>query len=496
MRRAVLMVLAGALLLAAGVGLRACVFSAPDGGGPSALAGSDAPEEVAAPTRVRKAPTKSQTKKPAVVEKTAILRIDIIPAEGLSVAWPTQVSFFGDVLRGAMVERGETSVELELPVGSSGDAHVRVPDHAVWIGRVDSMPAAGLTLEAKLVPTFGVAGVVLAQDGETPAPNCLVRTPNNSGRRTTRGGKFRITGLLAGPVRLDVQAPVLLGGPVSLEVEAGAEDVRIVLARLVRLRFRLLDAETGRGIDTTRAALAAFGPEGETLLAEDVIHEGAVAWPRARWPQSLHGGETRRYRVIADGYSPTGVLEVDSRGGETERVLEVRLVRDAATTGILVLHVTAAEGPAPTSVVVTRVAGTRREQSVDVVGGRAEVSLPIGKSQLLVGSGRGADAAYPWLPEKLSVELGAGEQRSERVTLRRGGFLRMRVTDGGVRPQRVMQGTKTLSNRFRKVAGDEPYWLCGPLPASDYRVRASNGRLTKIVSVTAGEVTPVEYGDR
>lgn len=155
-----------------------------------------------------------------------------------------------------------------------------------------------------LRPAFSVAGVVRLADG-SPVPGAVVGVERTL-FTTDGGGRFVISGLDAGKCGLNVSDPKRHAITATrVVVEAGTQDVSIVVAPGVRVVVRLTDVR-GKPVAWAQVSLHVDSPDVEDVTAEASSHGEAVF--------GLAPDVAYTIRVEREGYQPAERRDV--RAGE------------------------------------------------------------------------------------------------------------------------------------------------------------------------------------
>jgi hypothetical protein len=346
-----------------------------------------------------------------------------------------------------------------------------------------------------------IAGRVFAADGVTPVerfavtatPVGIPETPEDFERRTSgRNGRFRVDGLLPGRYRLRV-ATRLPGPDPAAEpiVEAGDEDVRVVMPRMVPVRIEIRDATTDGPVYAPMEAWLVGSDENRLLMAYATTDPSRETEHRVWLPPETAGA----VEVLADGYAPGAPQTL---GPGEERTLRFSLMPDPTYVGRAEFLVRDNRGNPLDKIDVMRGMtfppnnwfGQTHELSPE---GRITFDLRPGQHAFRIGP---RDPKTPFvrmlLEARVDVEVPRGQTVIREVNLERGGWVQLRTKRRFVEYPRVVdESGEATELRYKRGAGR----FAGPLEPGRYVLRATFPRgeaLRREFVINAGQTTVLE----
>jgi carboxypeptidase family protein len=222
---------------------------------------------------------------------------------------------------GILRMRGLPGGTYVLRVRAPGLRPVTVRDVAVRAGQTSD--AGVITLE----PGSSVAGRVVDESGAPLRGAGVGARFYQEGRRLTVGaesdgeGRFLLSGLSDGDAEIQVEArgffPKTLGA-----VRPGSQDLRVVLSRPGRIIGRAIDARGGAPIPIFSIDLAAQGEDGRVRGERWRTEETRTDFDDPEGRFEVMGLRPQRYTLVvkAQGYSPSGRVEVEARASSPESI--------------------------------------------------------------------------------------------------------------------------------------------------------------------------------
>ena len=520
--------LAFLLLLLAAVGVVGWFLTrrdvGPDPGGKvsraSPGAGDEAPPLVGQPVlrgaRDAASPPAPPTPSDAAAEPGSCrVAFDVVGPDGARLPWQRAV-FYDDrdvELAHALAPPGASSGLVDAP--GPGRLAVFALGYRPWVSGPLARPPSGTHhLVARPDPGLAVAGELFAQDGTTPVTDgtVIVRTldrihPGAAAQPIVVpgqvvSGRFRVTGLPVGPVRVDARAAQWREGlPVSVETVAGDEALRLVLGARGEIEIVLVDAVTGHAPVAGYVRIDRIDEHGvpQPWFATSKNAPVAQEEPTVLTRLFAQPGETLRFRVEAQGYAVRDEVEVSVP--ETGGLVLARVELQPAPESVcrVRLHVRFEGGAPPVSVLVMRYHGGGSIGHAYVVDtDTIPLELGPGTQHLSVGETQvPAEEGVDWVPVHLDLELVPGEVRDVDAVLRPGGWV---FLDGEAtrRPGNVrwLRGDDTREVRARPhIHGGQEGWLLGLLPPGLWTLWCGDEGMdqhTGSVEVRAGEVVHVD----
>jgi protocatechuate 3,4-dioxygenase beta subunit len=399
--------------------------------------------------------------------------LDLLPAprpggpDGTLNLGPLPAGIYSVRLQAAGFRPG-TLRGLEVKDGGTADGGVVVLEPGLEVrGTVkdeEETPIRGAAVEAR----FFEEGRELSSRGATDAE-----------------GRFRLRGLPPGPTEIRAEAKGYLEERLT-RVEAGAEDVAIVLARQASIEGRVVDAATGRPVPSFEAR-ARIDPEDPRGRGRD-RHGRAEA--TARDPDG-------RFRI--DGLLPgTYIVEVVARGYRTARHDGLEVLPSTAQVSFDLERGLSLEGTVVDADDNRPVVGA----TVEAFGLPAVATDPDGRFRLEgLGEEINLQVDHPlYLNERLT-EIDPETSGGLLVRLRRGGSLEGSVYDGdgAPLPGAVVRSENWPGQRetFADAAGR--YRLDG-LPPGERLIAKVNGPgtlegyETALVRIEAGRSATHDFG--
>lgn len=342
-----------------------------------------------------------------------------------------------------------------------------------------------------LEPGLEVRGTVQDEE-ETPIRGAAVEARffeegrDLSSRGTTDAeGRFRLGGLPPGEAEIRAEAKGYLEERLT-RVEAGADDVAIVLARQASIEGRVADAATGRPVPSFEAR-ARIDPQAPRGRGGD-RHGRAQA--NARDPEG-------RFRI--DGLRPgTYVVEVVARGYRTARRDGVEVGPSTAQVSFDLERGLSLEGTVVDAEDNQPVVGA----TVEVFGLPSVATDPDGRFRLEgLGNSINLQVDHPlYLNERL-IEIDPEASAGLLVRLRRGGSLEGSVYDGdgAPLPGAVVSG-EMLPYQREAMADAAGHYRIDGLPPGELSFRKVNGPgtlegyETALVRIEAGRSATHDFG--
>ncbi len=390
------------------------------------------------------------------------------------------------------------------------------PGYVQWIGEVETFTEGMDERSVRLDSGVTLGGVVMQFDGRTPAGG--VQVVYSAARlrddldvwlptqvaQTDVDGRFLFSGCEAG-VRATVKAqppdPWVTGSGASVHPLTGHDTARIVLRRIVSVQVLIVDASTGRAVAADEIQVFEVRDDKEQLR----FTSGSRIDRSKEQPEAKPFGDIRLYHpgvsrllVRARGYADSAVVSTDADEGPLRRTLRFELEPDPDDVATIVLFIRGDDGSVPTRMAVTRHRdGSWSSTTEGLVDGRTELEVSSGRTVLSVGSNpMGGDVDVPWLPQRLEIDVERGATVERIVTLRRGGFIRVRSEE---RPERLVHGDAITEPHFAHGFDDAGnFWTVGPLEAGRYVVELDDGddvaRAT--AEVQSGQTVELAFSDQ
>ncbi len=444
------------------------------------------------------------------------ITFDVVTQDGVPTPWERAElrGRDGRVLQWVQALQGSTTGFLDV-VGQ-GRVAVRADGSVPWASGWLARPVSGaLHLRVQLDRGLAVAGQVFERDGRTPLAEGTVRARGAGGldpRHPSIGfvqaevfeGRFRIEGLRPGKV--DIRARgfnVRQGRPVEAEVQAGDENVRLVLGAGGEFRFLIVDERTGLAPVTGYVRIERVDDDGiRPWLTTSTTIPAVGEEARVIGPFRATPGVRQRFRVRARGYEPSGIVEVvvPETGGLVTARVELRPA--PRSVAVVRLRLVAEGAPIPKHVLVMRHdEGGRTGHGYPVEHGVVSLALGPGENRLSVGGANLPAGKGPyWLEVDVHLELAPGEEREVDVTLRQGGWVFLPGEVGSrASTVRWLRGADTRETRIRwhvrgEESGEESGYLLGLLPPGRWTFGYDEGEKMRTgeVDVIAGKIVRLD----
>ncbi|MBI5853058.1 MAG: carboxypeptidase regulatory-like domain-containing protein [Planctomycetes bacterium] len=235
---------------------------------------------------------------------------------------------------------------FQFPAVGSGDQTLVTqrrglsPDH-----RVLKIAAGTLLVEVdvQLAPAHFVAGIVVDESGAAMRDvrvSILVRDPGEMRGRgeyidangnTAADGSFRVEGLPAGKVTIELYASAIVRK--EEEVDVDRDDLRLVVQRAASLAGRVIDDATGEAVTAFVVRLVRYsGGISATWVREGKrFHDAQGRWDTAG--EEMPPGSTWGVEITAPGYAPSRDLAVVAALEAKHEDCVIRMQRGGVVAG-------------------------------------------------------------------------------------------------------------------------------------------------------------------